>query len=339
MVKKVVFRFFLSLISLFLALFLSDYLAGQYVLPRIAQTAAKDWRNESTDFTKGGCFQLSNTLGFEPVWGKCGSVNLPLYTKKFETSVLGADSNEPYKILLLGDSNTNRGNVDAKIESALNNNSNINGRSVKVFKVGVESYNTSQEIELLKTRLIDLHPNLIILQYTPNDFEFTPAVLKIKNQIVYLTSKDEAEMEKYPRLFELSNLYKLFELKKMILNDNTEKDTPEIWDREKVRMYESLSQLKTLTDNNKVLTVVVMYPFFRDIQLENLSDTFKQDLNQLGIEYIDMYPITLTEGGPQTFAEVSDNGTVDVLHPNRKFDDLVSKALVDYISSKNLIKI
>ena len=79
-----------------------------------------------------------------------------------------------YKIAVIGDSHaysTSVKNTAETFPSQLEKylNQNIGQRIVKVLNFGVPGYNTSQELEVLKTKTLMFEPSMVILQYFIND--------------------------------------------------------------------------------------------------------------------------------------------------------------------------
>lgn len=79
-----------------------------------------------------------------------------------------------YKIAVIGDSHaysTSVKNTAETFPSQLEKylNQNIGQRIVKVLNFGVPGYNTSQELEVLKTKALMFKPSMVILQYFIND--------------------------------------------------------------------------------------------------------------------------------------------------------------------------
>src|SRR5215510_6279719 len=79
-----------------------------------------------------------------------------------------------YKIAVVGDSHAYSASVKtinetfpSQLEKYLN--PNIGQRIVKVLNFGVPGYNTAQELELLKTKVLMFEPRMVILQYSIND--------------------------------------------------------------------------------------------------------------------------------------------------------------------------
>jgi len=79
-----------------------------------------------------------------------------------------------YKIAVIGDSHAYATRVKNRAETFPSQlekylNQNIGQRIVKVLNFGAPGYNTAQELELLKTKVLMFEPRMIILQYCIND--------------------------------------------------------------------------------------------------------------------------------------------------------------------------
>ncbi len=87
--------------------------------------------------------------------------------------------NGAFRIVVIGDSFTFGQGIllndtyVKQLESRLNQNSS---RKYEVINFGFPGYNVLQEYELLKTRVFDFDPDMIILGYFPNDPEFIPGI-------------------------------------------------------------------------------------------------------------------------------------------------------------------
>jgi len=79
-----------------------------------------------------------------------------------------------YKIAVIGDSHAYSTHVKDRAETFPYQlekylNPNIGQRIVKVLNFGVPGYNTAQELEVLKTKVLTFEPRMVILQYCIND--------------------------------------------------------------------------------------------------------------------------------------------------------------------------
>jgi len=331
--RKIIFKIALLFSFLLLIYCVEDYIVGKFLEERIAYKFSLDWRNYNSIFQD--CYELSDHLGFEPIWGTCGYPILSSVSFDKDGALLGKMSNK-YRILILGDSNTNRGKFDILLNNKLQETNNIDGKEFEIIKIGIESYNTFQEIELLKTRLLKLDPDIVILQFTLNDFEFSPIVLRIKDKYFYFSSKGEKSIEINSFLFKHSSIYRIYELNKIHTKEKDMLDNivePEnYWKREVESMDKALESYKKIIDDNNILGVVVIYPIFADTQWEDEKKEIVSLLEKKGLYYIDLFDNSIPFGGPKYFQEDTDEGKLYPLHPNNnKFDPIVSDALSEYI--------
>lgn len=82
-----------------------------------------------------------------------------------------------YRIVAIGDSITFGWSQSAAetwpkvLEQRFKEAGGYQGRRVEVFNMAIAGYNTEQEVELLKTRALRYHPDLIVIGYCLNDKE------------------------------------------------------------------------------------------------------------------------------------------------------------------------
>jgi len=81
---------------------------------------------------------------------------------------------ELYKIAVVGDSHTYATRAKSMTETFPSQlekylNQSIGQRVVKILNFGIPGYNTAQELELLKTKVLIFQPKMVILQYCIND--------------------------------------------------------------------------------------------------------------------------------------------------------------------------
>lgn len=103
------------------------------------------------------------------------------------------DLSDAYVIAAIGDSHTYSLGVNdwynsypKKLEHYLDTLSN--GRKVRVLNFGVSGYNTAQELEVFKSKALQFHPDLVVLQITINDTHVCNLIqpkYKFINQLIY----------------------------------------------------------------------------------------------------------------------------------------------------------
>lgn len=332
--KQFITNFLLFVISSLFSICVVEFTASHFIENKILRKAVLDWRNEDPNVTD--CFRLSDELGIEPVWGRCGYPDINSYINANESSVLGKSNQEEYRIIILGDSNTKRANFDRLLEDNLNRMFQGGDKKFSVIKIGVESYNTWQEVELLKSKAIKLKPNLIIFQFTLNDFWFSPVALRLDNRIVYFSSKGEKSFEANNFLFKYSSLYRLYALNKLLVNEKFLTDYNDedvfMWKDKVESMEKNLDTFKQILTKENIPSVVVIYPIFGDTQMDRERNTIINLLEKRDIQYVDLLPISEQYGGPIHFQD-TENGQVDTLHPKRSFDTIVANALTECVVS------
>lgn len=329
-------------ISVVVMLIFFEFISTKYLEKRLLVDGLRDWRSDMVAFTDD-CYNLSDSLGFVPIWGMCG---YPKLTTDTSTNIMGVSSEKIFKILILGDSNTNRGNFDKLLESSLNDISRDKNIKFDVVKVGIESYNTKQEVELLKTELLKLRPNFIVLQYTPNDFQISPVAVKINNQIVYFSSNGTSNIENNSFLFRNSSLYRIYKLSKLVsfkgssnTGDRLTNETSYQWETERKEMAKTLDIYRDILVSNNIRSVALVYPIFNGLQWTRESDEMIRLLSERSVDQIDLLEMSKSNGGISTYQQKTESGVIDVFHPNGKFDVLVADALLNYLLSNRILPI
>jgi hypothetical protein len=312
---------------------LGEFVASRFVENSLLAKAVSDWRNKHPDLVS--CFRLSDELGIEPIPGQCGFPDLSTYAGNSGDRVLGAESEGGrYRILILGDSNTSRAEVDKILGEKLNVSVEEGGESFEVFKVGVESYNTRQEYLLLEKEAINLNPDMVILQFTLNDFDFSPVVLRQGDKIVFFTSRGERGPETNSFLFKYSSLYRIYSLNKLLIqekNISEEELYGSFWEERVQAMEGNLDLYNKLLQEKGISSVVIIYPIFGKNQWLKEREAILGLLRKKDMDFIDLLPITEPYGGPSYFQGKDGVGNPDLLHPKREFDEIVAEALKGYI--------
>lgn len=317
----------LSTIGVVLA---GEFLGRQYFENKLLGKAVKNWRNNEQALKK--CYSLSPNLGFEPIWGKCGYPLTFSVNKTFNPQILGTTNSTTFKILILGDSNTYRATFDRLLKERL---AQIYGDQItfEITKVGVESYNTHQEFILLKERLVILEPDLVVIQFTPNDFEFTPAVVRVNDEIYYFSTKGEKNLISHKELFKLSSLYRIYVMNKFLLKEKDllfVENNNSVWQESIIAMKKTLNEFNTFVRTNQINSIFLIYPTFNTEQWKEPRDTMMKLLDSKNLDYIDLLPYTKKFGGPQYF-QSQEEGAGAWIHPTREFDNVVTDELVNYL--------
>lgn len=339
--KKNVFKLFLFTLFTFLLLYLVDLTAGKYLEKKLIGVSWKNWRTNSEDLSSLECYYLDEKNGFKPIWGECSNPNISAYFESDSEKVLGTSTVKEYKILILGDSNTRRGNFDNQLKEKLESKFAGKDLKINIIKVGIESYNTRQEIELLKSDLARIKPNFVILQFTLNDFDFSPVTLKINNKITYFSAQGDRTFEENPFLFTNSYIYRTLELYKLVINMQ---DVPDIkseedfgdnetWKKKAESMRSALADYKEYLIDENVGGVILLYPLFSEKQRDLESRTIRDLVKEFNLDSIDLLPLTEPFGGPVAFQNTWGDNLGDDIHPTANFDTIVSDSLSEYLFS------
>ncbi len=318
----------LFFVFLSLALVFSDMFSSTYIEPKILENSIKDWRSFDDNFNNENCFKPSSDLGFEPVWGNCSFPEI--LEEQNDSKVLGDEDDDTFKIMILGDSNTNRANIGKPLEDNIISMGIFKEKKVQVVKIGVESYNTKQEVSLFQDHLTKLNPDLLIIQFTLNDFDFSPVVLNLDGKLTFMSSPEEPSIKLNKFMFEKSSIYRVLLFKNILLDKKFENAGPstEVWNSKLASMNKSLDTLEHISSQNKTDLLFVIYPIFGKSQWTGELNTIKVLLNNRSIPYVDMVEESLPYGGPEAYEQ---KDTTDKLHPTRDFDNLVVNSIGSYL--------
>ena len=282
--------------------------------PSLLRLGNRDWRDTNTYFR--GDYVFSQNLGFEPKIGQT-------------QQVLGETTDRSFSILVLGDSVTNRSTFPKLLEGQLNPSDT--GRAVRVIPFGIESYNTSQEVEFLRTRILaEVKPDVVIIQFTLNDFDYSPVVVRVDDQVAYFNSPREKLLEKYPFLFNHSSLYRYFRFKNFLTTASI--DTQD-WPTKKAIMNQTLSDLQAMMAEAGIPYFFLIYPYLQDEQPEPEKSLILSLLTAKQIDYLDLLPVLQKRGSLKQWSTV-EAGQIDYIHPNTTIDPVVADAVHEYLSAK-----
>lgn len=147
------------------------------------------------------CTRPASPQGYEYVPNRCGANSLGLQDR--ERSI----EREPgeLRILALGDSisadQMYANYLEELMQSALQ-------RPVEVFNTGVSGYSTVNEVGLFKSRATEFDPDIVLLQFCLNDYDFSPVFFMRDGQIVCLANNAGDFNKVSVPLFTRSALYR-----------------------------------------------------------------------------------------------------------------------------------
>lgn len=322
--KQVFIRISILCISCLGALILAELIAKSYFEIETFKKILRDWDIQPHLTT---CYQISDQLGYEANWGNCRYPKLFAYTSK-ENPIKLSDSRK-YRIIALGDSVLHGGFLTEKLENTLNSSDNNPSLRFEVINMGTAGYNTVQEVKLLKLRALDLHPQMVILLFTLNDFEYSHIVLRQNNKLAWFYTNGEIRYESNETLFRLSSLYRYIKYKQLttrILPDDAQ------WVKKKEYVSKALDEFKTILSREGIQALVVVFPLFTNEQPEPSYSTILQLLREKNIDYINMLPVFTREANLASLAGVED-GKTDIIHPDFQKTDLpAAQVISDYIT-------
>ncbi len=211
-------------------------------------------------------------------------------------------------------------------------------RSVEVLNAGVRGYNTYQELCFLREVGVALGPDVVILFYTTNDAEpLSKQGGLIDPRFVWVAwAKDLVKKHSYLYAFFRKNLEVLRKNaspEKFMETYNDQFDTKNPgW----IASYESLKEMKNLTDGLGARLVLAVYPRLEwaDQKYPSASDRIRGQIldagRSLGIETIDLLA-PLMHGAPDASAiKITPS---DTFHPNPKGHRLIAEILGSYLEA------
>ncbi|MSR61986.1 MAG: SGNH/GDSL hydrolase family protein [Planctomycetes bacterium] len=126
-----------------------------------------------------GIFQVDAQLGYRPV---PGGKNYGTHGCKWNEYVPEKAPGKT-RLLFLGDSVTDRGKLQAALRARLGED------AYEYWNGGVTGYNTQQEFAYYRDHLADVAADHVVLTFHLNDYETTPIVFKVDDDLVAVHSK------------------------------------------------------------------------------------------------------------------------------------------------------
>lgn len=201
------------------------------------------WQTERSKKYFISNYKYDKVLGFEK-------------TDVYETIIKLKDETK-YKILVLGDSVSQEGTYIRKLERLLS--LHYDESSLIIVNAGVVGYNLEMEYKYLIHRGIELNPDLVILQFNPNDFTHTPVIIRHKDGKWLAFDKKKIYRFFNPFLFARSNLYKFIMLKMM--KQAQDFQAPYMF-KEKIKT--TLDKMQKLLYSREIPLVILYFPALSD---------------------------------------------------------------------------
>lgn len=209
-----------------------------------------------------------------------------------------------YRIVVIGDSVTfgwlqGQDEIYPEILERRLNETAPAGRRYEVFNLGVGGYNAAQELELLRSKGMAYHPDLVLVGYCSND-----------NQIGY----DAGLWRHFTRTW--SRTYDFARLRWMLWREHSsEKSLVE-------RSYEGMA---ALAGEAGVPLVTVVFPDKNDAGGIH-AETQTRLLAALGIDVLNLYP-AFTEAGMDALL-------ADMIHPTTAGHALAAEKILEFLQPR-----
>ena len=279
----------------------------------------KQFANDVNIFPSSNCISFDDLLGFKPVWGNCGYPKLSSYLMNDSNpKILGMANTE--NIIILGDSNSDWSGFDQILEMKLNNVKFQKNKNYHVINMGVAGYDTYQEANLFFSEAAHISAKLIVLQFTPNDFDFSPVILTNRDN-TYLINSNRFVLKPNQFLFNNSAIYKI------ILLTNLKNQNNRISKSEKInKIKNSIIKLNNFAGKKNIAFLAVIYPVFNAGYNNASKNEIINILNNLKISFIVLSETSELKKSPEIFALKPQAGT-DFTHSSRDFDHLVAEEI------------
>ncbi|MBC8374727.1 MAG: hypothetical protein H8E26_01710 [FCB group bacterium] len=231
-------------------------------------------RNNPADLTK--LYTIDQEFGFRPILGNSFYNE---YATKVNSYSIEKRQNVK-RLLFIGDSVTIRGKIIAALQEILGD------KDFEYWNAGVESYNTLQEVNLLKKYNLAINPDHVILTFHLNDFETTPvSFYQDKKLLVYAPNTRLENIN--PWLFQHSYFYRLVVGLMVSLNNSS---------REAIiqEVQDSLTEIRDILAEKNVEFTVLVLPYLKPYRewspIEKSSrNQIISILNQNGIPHVDLF--------------------------------------------------
>ena len=242
---------------------------------------------------------------------------------------------ETYRIVFLGDSFTFGEGVffektyPKRLENLLSTRT-INGKKIEVFNLAISGSWTEDEIKTYIQFGQKLKPNLVVLQWHPNDFPSST-----------LTRDHERSISgNYIAAFNPPEIVKRFALGRFIWHTIKTKQVSnqimQLTPLELVLGQESFSQifeLKQLISNDGADFVLLIFPElikFNHYPYSQLSDSLKEFCASKKIVFIDLLPPLSQHQDKDLWVHPSDH------HPNDIAHEIAAQSIYDYLNKRYL---
>lgn len=265
-------------------------------------------------------YRASDILGYERIPLSAPGINsyglvgkeYPLRKKK-----------DTFRILIIGDSITEDNYYVEELERRLNSASLK--YNFELWNAGVGGYNLSQYAKYLKYKGIKFNPDMVIIGFSPNDFDLVTAIFyKTKEGFIECynpTTKIARKININPFLFKHSYLYRFLIINLNNLYPKQQKSNPGY----------HLEEIKNICEGRQILLLSVIFPLLKS--LEEYSEQEKSDyknmlsvLENLKIDYIDLHNCFLKND-----VFILRENEKDYFHPSKLGHKIAAEAIYKYL--------
>ena len=282
-----------------------------------------------------GCYRPAPTTGYEPIPGKCKRDEFGFYR-----TWSGPTPEDAYHVLVIGDSIADQHDWVIDTVSAMNKRT-ANKPRVIASNAGTPGYDTCTELRALEERGLQIKPDMVLLQYCPNDLAVTATVVPIsKSSVRFYVGWEYTE---FPKWILRSRALTYIMLKNLQFQRSENKmrasQTP---------VSACLSQFKALSESEGFDLHVAAFPVFVDnlqseeIVVEMQEGEFSASAAEAkGRELLTELQIPFTEirdlfDGHSLVARR--NHSTDLWHPDRKGQSLIGSQLGPILVEQHIQK-
>jgi lysophospholipase L1-like esterase len=272
--------------------------------------------------------------------------------------------NSGYRILALGDSITFgiKLGVEETFASQLQQLLDPNKKTMEVFNLGVNGYDTLQEVAALEEQGLRFHPDLVVVAYCLNDVETTGPMLEFfdkyktreQNPLFRLRTvqylADELDREEQKSWAQRQNDPAVFrqqydqqiapiseeESELLALIDSAQKRWPVRWygELERIgRLRFAFNRLSELSKEHKFSVLVMIIPFLYDIDepypFGAEHRIVEYEARRAEFDTIDLTPQFEAYGIRNLKISPSDG-----IHPNKAGHAIMAQELAEYVQTK-----
>ncbi len=242
------------------------------------------------------------------------------------------------RILFIGDSVTYgwRVSLEETYHKRLEKLLSDRGYDVDVMGMGIPGYNIVQEYHLIKESALDFHPDILVLQIVPNDFERTVSIQSFREgkKLTLIPYHDFSipfvlKKTKFTYfLMQHSHFFKLINLKLSWLKNKKNQDfTPdEMFLLGEEKSFRHLVKIDKLLKRNSIQFAAVIFPFQKRKHVyayASLHEKIHKKLEEMKVPFVDLYE--------EFNVSRKDDLWIERLHPSAKGHELASVILLKFL--------